>query len=94
MLTFRPAQVNNAKYRKTKFKIDLKIKLPSEDWYLKPGSIGRAARFVNHPDNLPDVDFRPAQVNNAKYRKTKFKINLVYGIITLVTWLVDWLPGW
>ena len=33
---------------------------------LKPGSIGRAARFVNHPDNLPDVDFKPAQVNNAK----------------------------
>ena len=45
---------------------DLKIKLPSEDWDLKPGSIGRAARFVNHPDNLPDVDFKPAQVNNAK----------------------------
>ena len=34
----------------------LKPKHPSEDWTLKPSSIGRAARFINHPDNLPDVD--------------------------------------
>ena len=36
---------------------DLKLKYPSEDWELKPGSIGRAAKFVHHPDNLPDIDF-------------------------------------
>ena len=36
---------------------DLKIKHPSEDWDLKPATIGRAARFVNHPDNLPEIDF-------------------------------------
>ena len=35
---------------------DLKPKHPSEDWTLKPSSIGRATRFINHPDNLPDVD--------------------------------------
>ena len=27
----------------------LKLKHPSEDWQLKPCSIGRAAKFVNHP---------------------------------------------
>ena len=36
---------------------DLKLKCPSEDWELKPSSIGRDAKFVNHPDNLPDIDF-------------------------------------
>ena len=35
---------------------DLKLKHPSEDWQLKPCSIGRAAKFVNHPDNPPDID--------------------------------------
>ena len=34
----------------------LKPKQPAEAWELKPSSIGRAARFINHPDNLPDVD--------------------------------------
>ena len=34
---------------------DLKLKHPSEDWELKPSSIARAAKFVNHPDNLPDI---------------------------------------
>ena len=42
---------------------DLKIKHPSEDWDLKPGSVGRAARFVNHPENLPDIDFVPDKIN-------------------------------
>ena len=41
---------------------DLKHKHPSEDWELKASSFGRAARFVNHPDNLPDVDFIPEKV--------------------------------
>ena len=44
---------------------DLKIKHPAEDWDLKPATIGRAARFVNHPDNLPDVDFKPDQTDDA-----------------------------
>ena len=38
---------------------DVKHKHSSEDWELKPSPIGRAARFVNHPDNLPEVDFKP-----------------------------------
>ena len=36
--------------------VTLKPKHLAEDWELKPSSIGRAARFINHPDNLPDVD--------------------------------------
>ena len=44
---------------------DLKIKHPAEDWNLKQATIGRAAKFVNHPDNLPDIDFEPPdQANN------------------------------
>ena len=35
---------------------DLKPKHPLEDWKLKPSSIGRTTRFINLPDNLPDVD--------------------------------------
>ena len=38
---------------------DLKHKHLSEDWELRPSPIGRAARFVNHPDNVPEVDFKP-----------------------------------
>ena len=53
---------------------DLKIKHPYEDWDLKPATIGRAARFVNHPDNLPDIDFISDKVytsdkNNIKPNK-------------------------
>ena len=36
---------------------DLKLKHPSEDWELKLSSIGWAAKFVNHPDNLLGIDF-------------------------------------
>ena len=36
---------------------DLKLKHPSEDWALKPSSVGWATKFVNHPDTLPDIDF-------------------------------------
>ena len=36
---------------------DLKLKHPSEDWELKPSSIRRASKFVNHPHNLPDIVF-------------------------------------
>ena len=35
---------------------DLKLKHPSEDWQLKPCSVGRPAMFVNHPGNLPDIE--------------------------------------
>ena len=35
---------------------DLKLKHPPEDWQLKPCSVQRTAKFVNHPDNLPDID--------------------------------------
>ena len=38
---------------------DLKFKHPSEDWELNPNPIGRVARFINHPYNLPDVDITP-----------------------------------
>ena len=38
---------------------DLKLKHPSEDWELKPSPICRVAKFVNHPDNLPDRDITP-----------------------------------
>ena len=43
---------------------DLKIKHPSKDWDLKPATIGRAARFVNHQDNLPDIDFIPDETDD------------------------------
>ena len=38
---------------------DLKPKHPSKDWELKLSSIGRAEKFINHLDNLPDVDIIP-----------------------------------
>ena len=44
---------------------DLEIKHPAEDWDLKPATIRRATRFVNHPDNLPNVDFKPNQTDDA-----------------------------
>ena len=36
---------------------NLKLKLPSEDWELKPSPIGRAAKCINHPNNLLNIDF-------------------------------------
>lgn len=36
---------------------DLKLKNPAEDWELKPEDIGRGAKFVNSPRNLPDIDW-------------------------------------
>ena len=38
---------------------DLQPKHPSENWEIKPSSFSTAARFINHPDNLPDVDIIP-----------------------------------
>ena len=43
---------------------DLKIKHPYENWNLKPATIGRAARFINHPDNLTDIDIMQDQVTD------------------------------
>ena len=37
---------------------------PSEDWDLKPATISRAARSINHPDNLPDIDFIPDETDD------------------------------
>ena len=36
--------------------VDLKLKHPSEDIELNPSSIGRAVKFVNHPDNSSGID--------------------------------------
>ena len=38
---------------------DLNHKHPSEDWELKPSLNSRAAGFINHLDNLPDIDITP-----------------------------------
>ena len=38
---------------------DLKLKHPSVDWELKSSTIGRTAKFINHPDNLPGIDIKP-----------------------------------
>ena len=56
---------------------DLKHKHPSEDWELKPDPIGRAARFVNHPDSLPDIDTKPDDPQpptNNKIKDTKYSL--------------------
>ena len=38
---------------------DLQPKHPSKDWKIKSSSFGRAAGYINHLDNLPDVDIIP-----------------------------------
>ena len=54
---------------------DLKIKHPYEDWNLKPATVGRAARFINHPDNLPDIDIMQDQVTDiVKPPQTKYSL--------------------
>ena len=45
---------------------DLKLKHPAEDWELKADNIGHAAKFVNHPDNLSDIDLLPESENKLK----------------------------
>ena len=59
---------------------DLKIKHPAEDWNLKPATIGRAAKFVNHPDNLPDIDFEPPDQANNTVQLPQNKYNLRQSI--------------
>ena len=57
---------------------DFKIKHPSEDWDLKPGTVGGAARFVDHPDNLSDIDFIPDKIHTSD--KNNIKSNKVDDI--------------
>ena len=59
---------------------DLKIKHPAEDWNLKPATIGRAAKFVNHPDSLPDIDFEPPDQANNTVQLPQNKYNLRQSI--------------
>ena len=42
---------------------DLRLKDPAEDWDLKAESMGRGAKFVNDPSNLPDIDWTPENDN-------------------------------
>ena len=48
---------------------DLQKKHPHEDWQLKASNVGRAAKFVNHPSNLPEVEYtvdKPENCGNDK----------------------------
>ena len=51
---------------------DFKLKDPAEDWNLKAESIGRAAKFVNYPTNLPD-NSNPLDKNQTKPDGDKVK---------------------
>ena len=57
---------------------DLKIKHPYKDWDLKPVAIGRAARFVNRPENLPDIDFIADKIHTSD--KNNIRLNKVDDI--------------
>ena len=51
---------------------DLQKKHPLEDWQLKASNVGRAAKFVNHPSNLPEVEDtldKPDNCGNGKSTK-------------------------
>ena len=51
---------------------DLQKKHPHEDWKLKASNVGRAAKFVNHPSNLPEVEYtvdKPDNCGNGKSSK-------------------------
>ena len=52
---------------------DLQKKHPHEDWQLKASNVGRAAKFVNHPSNLPEVEYtvdKPDNCGNDKPSKS------------------------
>ena len=54
---------------------DLKLKYPIEDCELKLSPIGRAAKFVHHPDNLPDIDFKLDRMPEIKITAgTKYRL--------------------
>ena len=55
---------------------DLKLKHPPEDWQPKPCSIGRDVKFVNHPDNLPDIDPIPNYEKSSDKSDAGTKYNL------------------
>ena len=50
---------------------DLKLKLPEKDWLLKADNVGKAAKFVNHSDNLPDIDLLPDEKDTEPNEKHK-----------------------
>ena len=54
---------------------DLKLKDPAEDWELKPEDIGRGAKFVNHPNNLPDIDWTIESENELPENDTNNSTN-------------------
>ena len=43
---------------------DTQKKHPHEDWQLKASNVGRAAKFVNHPSNLPEVEYTVDKPDN------------------------------
>ena len=43
---------------------DLQKKHPHEDWQLKARNVGTAAKFVNHPSNLPEVEYTVDKPDN------------------------------
>ena len=52
---------------------DLQKKHPHEDWQLKASNVGRAAKFVNHPSNPPEVKYtvdKPDNCGNDKPSKS------------------------
>ena len=53
---------------------DPKPKHPAEDWELEPSSIGRATRFINHSDNLPNVDL-PTYHDDSEHAETPKWVN-------------------
>ena len=52
---------------------DLKLKDPAEDWELKAEDMGRGAKFVNNPANLPDIDWVPENDNDKSPDKSNNK---------------------
>ena len=51
-----------------------------KDWKLKADSNGHAGKFINHPDNIPDIDLLPERtmkfIKNLKLTMVNWKINL------------------
>ena len=50
----------------------LQKKHPHEDWQVKASNVGRAVKFVNHPSNLPEVEYtidKPDNCGNGKSTK-------------------------
>ena len=50
----------------------LQKKHPHEDWQFKASNVGRAAKFVNHPSNLPEAEYtvdKPDNCGNGKPSK-------------------------